>query len=60
MEWLIPTKIYFKHRCKYHNVFFPVQLLYANKIILQNREQEDKTGPIWVVGTCGMGGQYKV
>jgi hypothetical protein len=32
MEGVKPTKIYFKHICKYHNVS-PVQLLYGNKII---------------------------
>jgi hypothetical protein len=33
-EGVNPTKIYYKHTCKHHNVF-PVQLLYANKIIFK-------------------------
>jgi hypothetical protein len=31
MEWVNPTKIYFKHICKYYNIS-PCTILYANKI----------------------------
>jgi hypothetical protein len=38
MKGVNPTKIYFKHIHKYHNVP-PIQILYANKII----KEEDTT-----------------
>jgi hypothetical protein len=32
------SKIYCKHKCKYHNVS-PVQILYANKIIKKKKNE---------------------